>query len=242
MTTLIVSDVHLGSSFNRAKDLTAFIRSVDFGRLIILGDLFDRPDLHRLRDDEWNFLNVLKRVSDTKEVIWVEGNHDEKLNNSIPSIFNIRAVEEYNWTINGKRLLAIHGHQFDDYTQRKNGLATVASKLYNCLRTIDNVFDRDVFHKMCYNNKSWRRVSDVVNSRALEYGLMKKADFVFCGHTHRAINVAKNGVEYFNTGCWNDRYCHYVLVDDQKVTLNKFVEPVKSKQSSAPRLRLRPAV
>ena len=45
MTTLIVSDVHLGASFNRVKDLNAFIKLVDFSRLIILGDLFDRPDL-----------------------------------------------------------------------------------------------------------------------------------------------------------------------------------------------------
>lgn len=242
MTTLIISDVHLGSSFNRAKDLTTFIRSVDFGRLIILGDLFDRPDLNRLKEDEWTLLGALNRISEMKEVIWVEGNHDERLNNSIPSMFNIRAVKEYNWTINGKNLLALHGHQFDDYTQRKNGLATIASKIYNSLRTVDNFLDKDIFHRFCYNNNSWKRVSEVVNNRALEYGRQKKADFVFCGHTHRATNVTKGGVEYFNSGCWNDRYCHYVLVDDKRVTLNKFIQPTKSSKSSSPRLRLRPAL
>jgi len=49
MTTLIVSDVHLGSSYNRVKDLTSFIKSLDFGRLIILGDLFDVPILTGLK-------------------------------------------------------------------------------------------------------------------------------------------------------------------------------------------------
>ncbi|MEM7008679.1 MAG: UDP-2,3-diacylglucosamine diphosphatase [Thermodesulfobacteriota bacterium] len=242
MTTLIVSDVHLGSSFNRAKDLTSFIKSVDFGKLIILGDLFDRPDFKKLNEDEWTFLNVLNKISEIKEVIWVEGNHDEMLNKSIPSMFNIRAVKEYDWTINGKKLLAIHGHQFDDYTLKKNYLAKFASTIYKGLRSIDEILDRDIFHPMCYNNKSWQRVSETVNIRALEYGKKNKADFVFCGHTHRATNVAKNGVEYFNTGCWNDRYCHYVLIDDQRVTLNKFTKPVKSIESSAPRLRLRPAL
>ncbi len=201
MTTLIVSDIHLGSSFNRAKDLTTFIRSIDFGRLIILGDLFDRPDLNSLKEEEWTFLNALNRIAEMKEVIWVEGNHDEKLNNSIPSIFNIRAVKEFNWAINGKKLLALHGHQFDDYTLRKNCLASAAGSIYKFLRSIDHVLDRDIFHGFCYNNKSWRRVSEVVNNRALDYARKKKVDFVFCGHTHRATNVTKNGVEYFNTGC-----------------------------------------
>ena len=86
MTTLIVSDVHLGSSYNRVKDLTSFIKSLDFGRLMILGDLFDRPDLSRLKEEEWNFLKLLNIIGEYKDVIWVEGNHDEKLKNSIPSI------------------------------------------------------------------------------------------------------------------------------------------------------------
>ena len=85
-------------------------------------------------------------------------------------------------------------------------------------------------------------MSDKINNKALEYAEKKKADFIFCGHTHRAMNLSKNGVEYFNTGCWNDRYCHYVLIDDQRVSLNIFDKPVKSEHSSAPGLRVRHAV
>jgi UDP-2,3-diacylglucosamine pyrophosphatase LpxH len=242
MTTLIVSDVHLGSSYNRVKDLTSFIKSLDFGRLIILGDLFDRPDLSRLKEEEWNFLKLLNIIGEYKDVIWVEGNHDEKLKNSIPSMFNISAVKEFSWSSNGKNLLALHGHQFDDYTRHKNYLASFASYIYKCLRSVDLMLNRDVFHPICYGNKSWQRLSEIVNERALEYAKMKNADFVFCGHTHRATNVAKDGIQYFNTGCWNDRYCHYVLIEDYYVSLNKFDKPIKSQHSNAPGLRLRHAV
>ncbi len=76
MTTLIVSDVHLGSYYNRARELSAFIRAASFGRLIILGDMFDRSSIERLRDDEWEFLDLVKSMSRRKEIIWVEGNHD----------------------------------------------------------------------------------------------------------------------------------------------------------------------
>lgn len=62
MTTLIVSEIYLGSSYNRVKGLTTFIKSVEFGRLIILGDLFDRPDLSRLTEEEWTFLGLLNSI------------------------------------------------------------------------------------------------------------------------------------------------------------------------------------
>ena len=242
MTTLIVSDVHLGASFDRVKDLTAFIKSVDFSRLIILGDLFDRPDLRGLKEEEWTFLQILNNLGEHKDVVWVEGNHDEKLINTIPSLFNISAVREYSWSAQGKNLLALHGHQFDDYTDRKSYLTSLAGGIYRFLRRIDLKLNRDIFHNLCYDNGSWKSLSDKINNKALEYAEKKKADFIFCGHTHRAMNLSKNGVEYFNTGCWNDRYCHYVLIDDQRVSLNIFDKPVKSQHSSAPGLRVRHAV
>jgi len=126
MTTLIVSDVYLGSFYNRARELAAFIRSAGFGRLIILGDLFDKPSIERLRDEEWEFLDLVKSMSRRKEIIWVEGNHDEGLYDTIPSLLNIQAVKQYEWGINGKRFLAIHGHQFDIYSMNRVILASCA--------------------------------------------------------------------------------------------------------------------
>ena len=104
------------------------------------------------------------------------------------------------------------------------------------------MLNKNIFHTICCGNKSWRRISDIVNERALEYAKKHNADFVFCGHTHRATNVAKDGVQYFNTGCWNDRYCHYVLIEDYCVSLKKFDKPIKSERSNVPRLRFRHAV
>ena len=61
-----------------------------------------------------------------------------------------------------------------------------------------------------------------MNEGALEYALERDASFVFCGHTHRAGSIKKNGVEYFNTGCWSDNNCHYVVVDGSGVSLRVF--------------------
>ena len=224
MNTLIVSDVHLGSFYNRARELTAFIRSASFGRLIILGDLFDKPSIERLRDEEWEFLDLVKSMSGRKEIIWVEGNHDEGLYDTIPSLLSIEAVKQYEWKIEGRRFLAIHGHQFDIYSRNRSILASCAGELYRFLRRIDLTLERDIFHSLCFENGAWKRSSDMVTEGALDYGRNLDADFVFCGHTHRAYNVRKDGVEYFNTGCWNDMHCHYVTVDSYGVSLKKLTE------------------
>ncbi len=137
MTTLIVSDVHLGSYYNRASELSAFIRSASYNRLIILGDLFDKPSIERLRDEEWEFLDLVKSMSHRREIIWVEGNHDEGLYETIPSLLNILAVKEFEWTSSGKKFLAIHGHQFDFYCRNKTVLASCAGGLYRMLRRVD---------------------------------------------------------------------------------------------------------
>jgi UDP-2,3-diacylglucosamine pyrophosphatase LpxH len=224
MTTLIVSDVHLGSYYNRARELSAFIKSASFERLIILGDLFDRSSIERLRDDEWEFLDLVKSMSRRSEIIWVEGNHDEGLYDIIPSLLNILAVKQFEWESNGRKFLAIHGHQFDFYSRNKSILASCAGGLYRMLRRIDLLLERDIFHRLCFENGAWKRSSDIVTEGALRYGQDLETDFVFCGHTHRAFNTIRDGVEYFNTGCWNDRYCHYVTVDNNGVSLRKFSE------------------
>lgn len=222
MTTLIVSDVHLGSSFNKVRELSAFIRSVSFSRLIILGDLFDKPSIKGLRDEEWEFLDIVKGMSRRREIIWVEGNHDEGLYDTIPSLLNISAVKEYEWSVNGKKLLAIHGHQFDRFSTNRSILASCAGGLYRLLRRIDIMLDDDLFHRLCFENESWKRSSSLVNEGALDYASERDAKFVFCGHTHRAGRIGKNGVEYFNTGCWSDNSCHYVVVDGSGVNLKEF--------------------
>ena len=224
MNTLIVSDVHLGSYYNRARELSAFIRSASFGRLIILGDLFDKSHVVRLREDEWDFLDLVRSMTLRSEIIWVEGNHDEGLYDTIPSLLNIRAVKELEWELNGKKLLAIHGHQFDKYCKNNNFLPSCAGWLYRSLRRIDLLIERDMFHDLCFENNTWKHSSSVVTDGAIAYGKNKGADFIFCGHTHRAANIRKNGVEYFNTGCWSDRHCHYVTVDSRGVSLRKFAE------------------
>ena len=222
MITLIVSDIHLGSYFNRAADLKAFLGSVQFDRLIILGDLLDRPSFEDLSDGEWSFLDYLRLLARHREIIWVEGNHDAGLHEEIENRLEIDATKQFEWKVNGRKLLALHGHQFDKYSRNRSVLARYAAHVYGFLRKVDLTIDSEIFHKICFENRAWKYSSDLVNTAALEYAGDENANIIFCGHTHRAAYVEHEGRHYFNTGCWSDRHCHYVLVDDDEVRLEKF--------------------
>ena len=223
MKMLIVSDIHLGSDLNRSKDLLNVIPSIAFDRLIILGDLFDHNKLYRLRPEDWEFIEYLNFLSSSKEVIWVEGNHDEQLFNVIPPLLGIKAKKEFEWVHHGKRFLAIHGHQFDYYYIKKSFLSTVAGKIYRRLLKLEKRLRTGVFHKISRNNRSWIKSAETVSKKAMDYALDKGVDYVFCGHTHRATKLTKKKVTYFNTGCWQDRVCHFVIVDNKSIRLNMYV-------------------
>ena len=77
--TILVSDLHLGSETSRAREATLFLRAAMFNRLILLGDIFCDLNFRRLKKEHWQFLSLIRKLSNPKrgiEVVWVEGNHD----------------------------------------------------------------------------------------------------------------------------------------------------------------------
>ena len=62
--TIIVSDVHLGSTISRAGDLQRTLEAYRCNRLILLGDIFhDLTDSSRLNKDQWDLLGYILALS-----------------------------------------------------------------------------------------------------------------------------------------------------------------------------------
>ena len=51
--TVIISDLHLGNRFSRARELLYFLKTVKFRHLIINGDVFDDMNMKRLNRHHW---------------------------------------------------------------------------------------------------------------------------------------------------------------------------------------------
>jgi UDP-2,3-diacylglucosamine pyrophosphatase LpxH len=60
----------------------------------------------------------------------------------------------------------------------------------------------------------WLRLTEQVASLAIEHAKRKHVDIVICGHTHFIYTLKKDGVEYFNLGCWNNAPSYLLAVDD----------------------------
>src|SRR5919107_1473508 len=100
--TLIISDLHLGSELSQARQALRLLSSIEFNRLVLLGDIFCDLNFARLKKDHWKFLGQIRKLTNPKrgkEVVWVEGNHDKGLSTVMSHLVGIPVYQQYQWKI-----------------------------------------------------------------------------------------------------------------------------------------------
>jgi len=237
--TLIVSDVHLGSRLCQADALRHALARFEFKRLILNGDIFDhlnfeprrsarlggeRSRFWKSRRLEASHLNVLRdigRIAKEREVIWIEGNHDEGLSTVMHMLTDLRIHKEYEWEYGGRRYIALHGDQFDRFYRENRVLSNIASGIYDLLQSFG-----PYTKKLCWflkrSTKHYIRAISYVADGAIAYAQEREAQFIFCGHTHRAEQYLRHGVRYFNSGSWTEEICHLIAIGEQGVNIHIF--------------------
>jgi UDP-2,3-diacylglucosamine pyrophosphatase LpxH len=199
-----------------------------FNRLILLGDIFDNLDFARLKKDHWNLLSNVRKLSNPKretEVVWVEGNHDDGLAEIMSHLIGIEVYKEYNWILNGKKYLAIHGHQFDRFLNENIIISAIASFVYDRIQRWGN--EKQTIARYLKNkSKGWLRLAKKVADGAVEYGRHKKANVVICGHTHKSARYEypEKNIIYYNSGCWTDIPSSYILIYENGEVEIKYFE------------------
>jgi UDP-2,3-diacylglucosamine pyrophosphatase LpxH len=223
--TLLISDLHLGSETSRALEATLFLRSAVFNRLILLGDIFCDLNFRRLKKEHWQFLSLIRKLSNPKrgvEVVWVEGNHDRGLAQLMSHLVGVEVYEEYAWQHRGVKYRGIHGHQFDRFLVDSALLSAVGEFIYLHIQKID-FQDSKIARWLDRLNSRWLRLTPKVARGALALARSRGDDVVFCGHTHQAFYAQSDGVRYFNTGAWTHECLTYVAVDDNGARLGEYV-------------------
>src|SRR5437667_1293585 len=226
--TLILSDLHLGSEISRARDALRMLKQSSFRRLILLGDIFSDLNFGRLKKEHWQFLGYIRKLSNPKrdiEVVWVEGNHDHGLSQVMSHLVGIRVYQEYAWEYGGLRHLAVHGHQFDRFVSRNRVLSSFLSALHLALQKMAFGKKRMIGFLERFDT-AWLRLSSKVARGALAHGKSRNAQRVFCGHTHEATSLKRDGVEYYNSGSWTQASATYIAVDHQGARICEYREPL----------------
>ena len=216
--TIWISDVHLGTRGCNAAMLIDFLDHVDSDTMYLVGDMIDGwrlkkkfywPDAHN--DVVWR---ILKRAKRGTRMIYIPGNHDEVFRQFSGLDFgdiSIRrkAIHE---TADGRRLLVLHGDEFDAITLAHRWLAHVGDTAYNLLMAANrgvNAFRRRF--GMPYWSLSKHAKAKVKNAVAFishfeevvaHSAGIRGVNGVVCGHIHTAEMRDIAGVAYYNDGDW----------------------------------------
>lgn len=222
---IVVSDFHLGSDVCQAKKLNRFLDLIDSGELptkelILNGDVFDSWDFRRLCKQHWKVLSGVRKISDKIKVIWVNGNHDGPAE-IVSHLLGVHVVEEYIFRSGEKTVMALHGHQFDNFITDHPFLTYLADFFYYLLQKLDPSYYWARRAKKA--SKTFLRCSQKVEDEARKYSKKKNCDTVCCGHTH--MEVASPG--YYNSGCWTELPCNYLTFFEGEIKLCSFEEDKK---------------
>ncbi len=225
---VVISDIHLGSENCQAKYLVHFLDSIRHGpmttqRLILNGDMFDSIDFRRLKKQHWRILSTLRKLSDQIEIYWINGNHDGPAE-IVSHLLGVSCSDEIVVRSGNSKILFLHGHRFDEFISRYPILTWVADRIYNFLQKIDK---SHYFAKLAKrNSKMFLRCAQKIEADSIKYAAKQGCDVVCCGHTHLPIANSRGPIQYFNSGCWTEKPCHYLTVADGIVQLHRYEEAV----------------
>ena len=214
---IIISDTHLGSAVCEIKKLNNFLESIHKStfKLIINGDFFDNLDFRRLNKDHWQTLSLLRKMSKHTEIIWIRGNHDGDAE-IISHLIGVDFKNEYGFISGDKRILCLHGDKFDDFIYKYPNTTKLADNIYRTIQRIDKIFLPKLIKQ---KSKIYLRCSENMMNSSRKYGIDMDIDIICLGHTHHPIIDKNHAVWYANSGCWTEKQCGYLTVQNGQIEL-----------------------
>lgn len=216
--TVWISDVHLGFRGCSANFLLDFLRNSECKKLYLVGDIIDFWSLRRRAFWPQEHNNVIRTVlgkaKHGTDVVFVPGNHDEKVRDYDGVAFgNVRvANEDVHENVDGRKFLVVHGDQFDSVVRCAPILAVLGSQAYDWLlvlnRLVNSVRRRCGFPYWSLAAFLKSQVKNAVNyisnfEQAVAFETRRRGlDGVVCGHIHRAEITTIEDVLYCNCGDW----------------------------------------
>ena len=253
--TVWISDVHLGTAGCNAELLLDFLKSIECETLYLVGDIID---MWRLRKG-WYWpprhndivRRILKMAKLNTHVVYVPGNHDEVLRDYAGLAFgDVTIIDQpIHVTADGRRLLVLHGDQFDGVVLYARWLAFLGDNAYElllkaniALNWVRRRFGMPYWSLAAHLKKRVKnavqficRFEEVVAHAASE----QDVDGVVCGHIHTAEIRRIGNIDYYNDGDWVESCTALVEHADGRMEIIDWAE---RKQQEAARASNTPAL
>jgi UDP-2,3-diacylglucosamine pyrophosphatase LpxH len=238
--TIWISDIHLGTRGCKAEFLLDFLRATESETLYLVGDIVDGWRLKRswywpqLHNDVVQ--KLLRKARKGTRVVYIPGNHDELLRRFLEiNIGQIEVVSEaVHVTADGKRLLVLHGDEFDAVVRYARWLAFLGDWAYNLalaanhwINALRRRLGLSYWSLSAYLKQRVKNAVEYISRFELavaEAAAKRGADGVVCGHIHHAEIREIAGVTYCNDGDWVESCTALVEHADGRLEILRWVE------------------
>ena len=237
-----ISDVHLGTRGCNCALLLDFLDHCDSDMLYLVGDIIDgwRMKKRFYWPERHNAIvrRVMKKAKAGTRVVYIPGNHDEMFRQF--SGMNFGGVEirrsVVHETADGRRLLVLHGDEFDAVVMGQRWLAFAGDAAYNLLLranvVINAVRRRFDLPYWSLSAHAKHKVKDAVafisrfEETVAHAAGKRRVDGVVCGHIHTAEMRDFDGVAYYNDGDWVESCTALVEHGDGAMEILKWADEV----------------
>lgn len=213
-----ISDIHLGFRGCSAELLLDFLHHTECEYLYLVGDIIDVWEMKKRMFWPQEHNNVIRtllgKAKHNTKVVYIPGNHDEVFRDYDGMVFgNVEIKHEaVHTTAEGKKLLILHGDEFDSVVKISPMLAKIGSRLYEFLLRA-NRYVNLARRKMGFSYWSLAAFLKHKVKNAVQYisnfeeavaheAARQGVDGVVCGHIHRAEISELHGIDYYNCGDW----------------------------------------
>jgi len=250
--TIFISDIHLGTRGCRADLLLEFLRRTESEKLYLVGDIVDGWRLKK----SWYWpqahndvvQKILRKARKGTTVIYVPGNHDEGARQFASLNFGGVAVvaDDIHQLADGRRLLVMHGDQFDGVVRYARWLALLGDSAYTAALQMNRLFNAA---RIRLGLPYWSlsaylklKVKNAVEFIAgFENAVMDEArarglDGVVCGHIHHAVVKDLSGFLYCNDGDWVESCTALVEHADGRLEILTWTEAGAPQSADGPQL------
>jgi UDP-2,3-diacylglucosamine pyrophosphatase LpxH len=216
---VFLSDVHLGSRHCHAAELARFLAELRCERLYLVGDIIDlwwmahrRASWRPAHSEVIQALHALQRAG--TGIIYIPGNHDASLRKVCGLMLPAMQVRRraIHMTADGRRLLVVHGDDYDGITHFGGLQEQFGDWLYYRILTGNRLLNsarRRLGQRYWSLSEFLKKRSGAAEryiERFVQAGLedvrRRGLDGIICGHIHRAALVERDGLIYANDGDW----------------------------------------
>ncbi len=206
---VFISDLHLGSAACKIDEFNEFLNTIHCESLYLVGDIIDVWMV--VKKGKWRpehttaIRRLLGKSQHNCTVYYLPGNHDTFARNvGSLELGSIRVADTFvHETADGKRLLVIHGDQFDA-SVKSFTLAFVGAWAYEA-STMIRLATRKPKSGSGKLKKSFKKLISIMGKYEEKLVLAAQTEDcegVICGHIHRPDLTTIDDVIYGNTGDW----------------------------------------